>query len=53
MAGKVESFLNSELKKKKTLLFVLIDSEVSNLDASAKLAKDVEKIGASSILVGG
>lgn len=53
MAGKVESFLNSELKKKKTLLFVLIDSEVSNLDASTKLAKDVEKIGASSILVGG
>ena len=53
MAGKVESFLKSELKKKKTLLFVLIDSEVSNLDASAKLAKDVEKIGASSILVGG
>lgn len=54
MAGnKVESFLKSELKKKKTLLFVLIDSEVSNLEASAKLAKDVEKIGASSILVGG
>lgn len=53
MVGKVESFLNLELKKKKTLLFVLIDSEVSNLEASAKLAKDVEKIGASSILVGG
>ena len=53
MAGKVESFLNSELKKKKTLLFVLIDSEVSNIDSSAKLAKDVEKIGASAILVGG
>lgn len=53
MAGKVELFLKSELKKKKTLLFVLIDSEVSNLEASAKLAKDVEKIGASSILVGG
>lgn len=51
--NKVESFLKSELKKKKTLLFVLIDSEVSNLEASAKLAKDVEKIGASSILVGG
>ena len=53
MAGKVESFLNSELKKKKTLLFVLIDSEVSNIESSAKLAKDVEKIGASAILVGG
>ena len=54
MAGnKVETFLKSELKKKNALLFVLIDSEVSNLDASAKLAKDVEKIGASAILVGG
>lgn len=54
MAGnKVESFLKSELKKKNALLFVLIDSEVSNLEASAKLAKDVEKIGASAILVGG
>ncbi|RMW38257.1 MAG: geranylgeranylglyceryl/heptaprenylglyceryl phosphate synthase [Nitrosopumilus sp.] len=54
MAGnKVETFLKSELKKKNALLFVLIDSEVSNLAESAKLAKDVEKIGASAILVGG
>ncbi len=54
MAGnKVETFLKSELKKKNALLFVLIDSEVSNLEASSKLAKDVEKIGASAILVGG
>ena len=54
MAGnKVETFLKSELKKKNALLFVLIDAEVSNLEASAKLAKDVEKIGASAILVGG
>ncbi len=54
MAGnKVESFLKSELKKKNALLFVLIDSEVSNLESSKKLAKDVEKIGASAILVGG
>jgi phosphoglycerol geranylgeranyltransferase len=54
MAGnKVETFLKSELKKKNALLFVLIDSEVSNLEASAKLARDVEKIGASAILVGG
>ena len=54
MAGnKVESFLKSELKKKNALLFVLIDSEVSRLEASSKLAKDVEKIGASAILVGG
>ena len=51
--NKVESFLKSELKKKNTLLFVLIDSEVSHLEASSKLAKDVEKIGASAILVGG
>jgi phosphoglycerol geranylgeranyltransferase len=54
MSGnKVESFLKSELKKKNALLFVLIDSEVSNLESSKKLAKDVEKIGASAILVGG
>ena len=53
MAGKVESFLKSELEKKNALLFVLIDSEVSNLEASSKLAQDVEKIGASAILVGG
>ena len=46
MAGKVESFLKSELEKKNALLFVLIDSEVSNLEASSKLAQDVEKIGA-------
>ena len=51
--NKVETFLKSELKKKNALLFVLIDSEVSNLEASSKLAQDVEKIGASAILVGG
>ena len=51
--NKVESFLKSELKKKKALLFVLIDSEVSKLETSKKLAKDVEKIGASAILIGG
>ena len=51
--NKVETFLKSELKKKNALLFVLIDSEVSNLESSKKLAKDVEKIGASAILVGG
>ena len=53
MTGKVESFLKSELKKKNALLFVLIDSEVSNLESSKKLAQEVEKIGASAILVGG
>ena len=51
--NKVESFLKSELKKKNALLFVLIDSEVSQLKESSKLAKDVEKIGASAILIGG
>ena len=51
--NKVESFLKAELKKKNALLFVLIDSEVSNLESSTKLASEVEKIGASAILVGG
>ena len=51
--NKVESFLKSELKKKNALLFVLIDSEVSKLESSQKLAQDVEKIGASAILIGG
>ena len=51
--NRVESFLNSELKKKNALLFILIDSEVSKLESSQKLAQDVEKIGASAILVGG
>ena len=54
MIGRVETYLKSELKKKKSaLLFVLIDSEVSNISPSVKLAKEVEKIGASAILVGG
>src|SRR3972149_8275545 len=54
MTGHVETYLKSQLKKQKTaLLFVLIDSEVSNINSSVKLAKDVERIGASAILVGG
>lgn len=53
MTGKVENYLKSELKKKPALIFVLIDSEVSKINESLKLAKDVEKIGASAILVGG
>lgn len=53
MTDSVESYLKSELKKKSALLFVLIDSEVSNIKSSVKLAKDVERIGASAILVGG
>ena len=51
--NKVELFLKSELKKKNALLFVLIDSEVSKLESSQKLAQDVEKIGVSAILIGG
>ena len=54
MAGRVETYLKSQLKKKKTaLLFILIDSEISNINSSIKLAKEVEKRGASAILVGG
>jgi phosphoglycerol geranylgeranyltransferase len=52
MTGKVEELLISE-RKKSPLLFVLIDSEASQIDSAVKLAKDVEKIGAASILVGG
>ena len=51
--NKVETFLKSELERKNALLFVLIDSEVSNIELSSKLAQDVERIGASAILVGG
>ena len=51
--NKVETFLKSELERKNALLFVLIDSEVSNIESSNKLAQDVERIGASAILVGG
>ena len=53
MDAKVESFLRSERTKRNTLLFVLIDSEASDLEAAAKLAAGVEKAGASAILVGG
>ena len=46
MAGnKVETFLKSELKKKNALLFVLIDSEVSNLEASVNLQKMLKRLG--------
>jgi phosphoglycerol geranylgeranyltransferase len=49
----VESYLKDTLKRKKALLFVLIDSEISEVKSAVKLAKDVEKLGASAILVGG
>jgi len=51
--GKIEEYLHAARKKKSALIFVLIDSEVSKIKESAKLAKSVEKIGASAILVGG
>ena len=49
----VEGYLKTTLKKKKALLFVLIDSEISKIKSAITLAKNVEKIGASAILVGG
>lgn len=51
--GKIEEYLHASRRKKSALIFVLIDSEVSKIKESAKLAKSVEKIGASAILVGG
>ena len=51
--NKVESLLKSEIGKKGTLLFILIDSEVSNLPQSQKLAEAAEAAGASAILIGG
>ncbi len=49
----VEGYLKTTLKKKKALLFVLIDSEISAIKSAVTLAKNVEKIGGSAILVGG
>lgn len=53
VSTRVENYLKSQLKKKNTLIFVLIDSEVSKNTDAATLAKKVEKMGASAILVGG
>ena len=49
----VEGYLKTTLKKKKALLFILIDSEISKIKSAIALAKNVEKIGASAILIGG
>jgi phosphoglycerol geranylgeranyltransferase len=51
--AKVEQYLHTARKKKSALIFVLIDSEVSKIKESVKLAKSVEKAGASAILIGG
>jgi phosphoglycerol geranylgeranyltransferase len=51
--AKVEQYLHATRKKKSALIFVLIDSEVSKIKESVKLAKNVERIGVSAVLVGG
>ena len=51
--GGVEEYLKSELRSRGTLLFVLIDSEVSGATESAGLVRAAEDAGASAILVGG
>ena len=43
MSRRVEEYLKSEAKKANALVFVLIDSEISNMDASIKLARGVEQ----------
>ena len=53
LKGGVEARIRSELEGKKTLIFVLVDSEVSGADAAADLAARAEKRGASAVLVGG
>lgn len=51
--NRVETYLKSQLKKKNALIFVLIDSEVSDSSKAVTLTKKAEKIGASAIFVGG
>lgn len=49
--GKVEQYLRDEIKKHRTICLPLIDSE-NSIDA-ASIAKKVEEMGASAILIGG
>ena len=49
----VEARLLEERRQKGTLLFVLVDSEVSDAAAARGLAQQAESGGASAILVGG
>ena len=49
----VEEYLKERRRERRALLFVLIDSEISNMEESASLARQVEEAGASAILVGG
>ncbi|MBA3750458.1 MAG: geranylgeranylglyceryl/heptaprenylglyceryl phosphate synthase, partial [Nitrosopumilus sp.] len=49
--NRVENYINEELKKHKKICFALIDSE--NINDVSHIAKKVESLGASAILVGG
>ena len=49
--SRVENYINDELKKHKKICFALLDSE--NFKDIAGVAKKVESLGASAILVGG
>ena len=49
--SRVENYINDELKKHKKLCFALLDSE--NYDDIGSVARRVENLGASAILVGG
>jgi phosphoglycerol geranylgeranyltransferase len=49
--GKVEQYLRDEIKKRRTICLPLVDSE--NSTDAASIAKKVEEMGASAILVGG
>jgi phosphoglycerol geranylgeranyltransferase len=49
--GKVEQYLRAEIKKHGTICFPLIDSE--NSTDAASIARKVEEMGASAVLIGG
>ena len=49
--SRVENYINDELKKHRKLCFALLDSE--NIDDIGRVAKKVEMLGASAVLVGG
>lgn len=49
--SRVENYINDELKKHKKICFALLDSE--NFEDIVGVAKKVESLGASAILVGG
>lgn len=51
MKNKIDSYIQDEIKKHGTLCFPLIDSE--NSTDAVNIAKKVEEIGASAILIGG